>query len=61
MPFAEVLMFRSTVSLAVVLLAGGVLAAGEIKSGPQVGDGVDGKFRLLCANGQYANRACCPV
>jgi hypothetical protein len=54
-------MFRSTASLAVVLLAGGVLSAADFKSGPQVGDGIDGRFRLLCANGTYTGRTACPV
>jgi hypothetical protein len=54
-------MFRSTLSLAIVLTGGGVLSAGEFKSGPQVGDGIDGRFKLLCANGTYAGKACCPV
>jgi len=54
------MMLRSTVCLA-VLLAGGVLSADELKSGPQVGEGISGGFRVQCANGLYSGKNCCPV
>jgi hypothetical protein len=55
------MMRRTTVCLAVLLLAGGVPAAGELKSGPQVGQGIQGGFRVQCANGLYSGKTCCPV
>ena len=33
----------------------------EFKSGPQVGDRVNGAFKVLCANGDQAGKNCCPV
>ena len=51
---------RSTMSLAVVLLAGSV-RADELKSGPQVGDGIRGAFPVQCANGLRAGKKACPV
>jgi hypothetical protein len=33
----------------------------EIKSGPQVGQGVPGGFRAQFLNGDHAGKACCPV
>jgi hypothetical protein len=55
------MMLRSTLSLAVVVLAGGALAAGDLKSGPQVGEGVSGGFRALFVNGDHAGKSRCPV
>ena len=52
---------RSTLSLALVLLAGGELAAEEFRSGPQVGDAVSGGFRALFLNGDHADKHRCPV
>jgi hypothetical protein len=48
-------------SLAVVLLAGSLTAAADLKSGPQVGEGVPGGFRTQFLNGLYPGKACCPV
>jgi hypothetical protein len=55
------MMHRSILSLAVVLLGGGVLAAGELKSGPQVGEGVSGGFGAHFLNGDHAGKRRCPV
>ncbi len=52
---------RSTLSLAVALLAGSTLAADDLKSGPQVGEGVPGGFGTLFVNGIHAGQKCCPV
>lgn len=52
---------RSAVAVCALLLAGGVASADELKSGPQVGDGINGGFRVACANGRYAGKHCCPV
>lgn len=46
--------------LAVTVLAGGVLAAAEIKSGPQPGQGVN-VFNPLHLNGQDEGKKTCPV
>jgi hypothetical protein len=54
-------MFRSTASVALALFVGGMVAAADFKSGPQVGDGIDGRFRLACANGTYTGKTVCPV
>lgn len=50
-----------SLSLAAVLLAGSALAADDLKSGPQVGEGVSGRFGVQCANGNLAGKNCCPV
>ena len=52
---------RITVPLALLLLAGGALAGDALKSGPQVGEGINGGFRVQCANGKFAGKSCCPV
>jgi hypothetical protein len=53
---------RVTLSLAVVLLAGGVLSAGELKSGPQVGAENDRSgFRPQFVTGPSAGQSLCPV
>jgi hypothetical protein len=38
-----------------------VAGADELKSGPQVGEGINGGFVVLCANGNFAGKRCCPV
>ncbi len=53
------MMLRSVV--AVVLLAGNALAWDDLKSGPQVGQGVPGGFPALFVNGIHAGKKCCPV
>jgi hypothetical protein len=53
--------FRSTLALAVALLAGSATAADVLKSGPQVGEGVPGGFPALFVNGLHAGQKCCPV
>jgi hypothetical protein len=55
------MMLRSTVVLAAMVLASGVAAADDLKSGPQVGEGISGKFLLQCANGKYGGKKICPV
>ncbi len=55
------MMCRSTLSLAVVLLAGSALVADGLKSGPQVGQGVPGGFSALFVNGDHSGKKCCPV
>ena len=52
---------RAILSLAVVLLAAGAAAADELKSGPQVGEGIPGGFRVLFLNGDQADKQRCPV
>ena len=54
------MVFRATVCLA-LLLAGSALGADNLKSGPQVGGGINGGFRVTCANGDYSGKTCCPV
>ena len=54
------MMSRLTLSL-VFLLAGGPAGAGDLKSGPQVGEGVPGGFPALFVNGLHAGKKCCPV
>jgi len=51
---------RSTLVLAVVLLAGSA-RADDLKSGPQVGDDIPGRFNPLWLNGDYAGKRSCPV
>lgn len=55
------MMFRSTLTLAVVLLAGSTIAADELKSGPQVGDRISGRFDPQWLNGDFAGGTACPV
>jgi hypothetical protein len=52
------MMVRST--LAVLLLAGSALAAGELKSGPQPGERT-GAFFPMFINGPRAGQENCPV
>ena len=52
---------RSTFSLGLVLMASGVLLAAELKSGPQVGDRVNGGFSVQFLNGTHADKKRCPV
>jgi hypothetical protein len=33
----------------------------EVKSGPQVGEGINGGFLVQCSNGLYTGKRCCPV
>jgi hypothetical protein len=54
-------MLRTTVSLAAILLVAGVAGAEELKSGPQVGEGLNGKFLIECSNGKHAGKQICPV
>jgi len=55
------MLFRTTLSLAIVLLAGGVLVTDDLKSGPQVGEGISGRFGPLWINGDFAGKTACPV
>src|SRR5258708_26668533 len=48
------MMRRSILSLALVLLAGSAPAADELKSGPQVGEGVPAGFSALFLNADHA-------
>jgi hypothetical protein len=48
-------------SLAVVLLVGGVIAADDLKSGPQVGDTIPGAFNPLNVTGDDAGQKRCLV
>jgi hypothetical protein len=52
---------RSGISVAVVLLAGGVVTAEDMKSGPQVGEGISGGFQAQFLNGDQAGNRRCPV
>ena len=53
---------RSTLALAVVLLAGSVAAAEDLKSGPPVGAGNDRSgFRPQFVAGSGAGQRLCPV
>ena len=54
-------MIVRTLSLSVVLLAGSLLLAAELKSGPQVGDRVNGGFSVQFLNGTHADKKRCPV
>jgi hypothetical protein len=53
-------MRRLTLSLAVFLLAAGACAAGDLKSGPQVGEWRKG-YRAAFLNGIHAGKSYCPV
>jgi hypothetical protein len=48
-------------SLALALLAGGVLAAEGLKSGPQVGESLPGPFHPLNVTGSGAGQKVCQV
>jgi len=52
---------RSILSLAAMLLAGSALAADDLKSGPQVGEGISGAFFPDWVNGDHAGYDACPV
>ena len=53
---------RSTLALAVVLIAGGVAAAADLKSGPPRGAGNDRSgFRPKFVAGPSAGKSLCPV
>jgi hypothetical protein len=47
--------------LAVALLAGGVLAAESLKSGPQAGDPIPGVFHPLNVTGSAAGQKACQI
>jgi hypothetical protein len=51
---------RTAMSLAVVLLAGRLMAADDLKSGPQVGENRYAFF-VQFVNGDKAGQKCCPV
>ena len=54
--------FRSTLSLAVVLLATSAIVAGDLKSGPPVGAANDRSgFRPQLVTGPSAGKSLCPV
>ena len=53
------MLIRST--LAVVLLAGSVFAADDLKSGSQVGEGIAGRFEPIWLNGDPRGGNHCPV
>jgi hypothetical protein len=42
-------------------LVGSASAADDLKSGPQVGDEIPGRFNPLWLNGDYAGKSACPV
>jgi hypothetical protein len=48
-------------SLAIVLLAGSVIAADALKSGPQAGEQIPGPFHPLNVNGRNAGQKACQV
>jgi hypothetical protein len=48
-------------SLAMALLAGGVIAAEELKSGPQPGNAIPGPFHPLNVTGSAAGQKACQV
>jgi hypothetical protein len=52
---------RSILSLVVVVLAGGVCTAEEMKSGPQPGEGISGRFDPVWLNGDPRGGNHCPV
>jgi hypothetical protein len=54
-------MLRSTLTVAMVLLAASPVLAAELKSGPQVGDGVPGGFSTQFINGDQGGNRRCPV
>ena len=47
--------------LAIMLLVGGVMAAGDLTSGPQVGTTIPGPFSPLNCNGDSAGQKRCLV
>ena len=50
-----------TLSLAVLLLAGGANVPEPLKSGPQVGEGISGRFEPTWLNGETNRGNDCPV
>jgi hypothetical protein len=52
-------MVRSNLAFAVVLVLPGLVAADDLKSGPQAGDRVPGPFHPLNINGLYAGKKAC--
>jgi len=48
-------------SLAMALLAGGVIAAEDLKSGPQAGKAIPGPFHPLNVTGRAAGKKACQV
>ena len=54
-------MGHSMVLMAGLLLATGAAPPAGLKSGPQVGEGINGGFRVQCANGPLAGKRYCPV
>jgi len=52
---------RSALALAGALLAGGILYADDLKSGPQVGEGISGAFYPDWITGKHAGDSICPV
>lgn len=55
------MLLRSTLSLVVALAAGSVFAADVLKSGPQVGEGISGRFDPAWLNGDPGGPNHCPV
>jgi len=55
------MMFRSTLALTLVMLAGSTVGAEELKSGPQVGDRISGRFDPTWLNGDPGGGNHCPV
>ncbi len=49
-----------TLSLALTLVAAGPPGP-PLRSGPQVGEGINGGFVVQPVNGLYAGKRCCPV
>ena len=52
-------MVRNLFAAAVVAVLGGVVAAADLKSGPQAGDKVPGAFHPYNVNGENAGKAAC--
>jgi hypothetical protein len=52
---------RSLLILGVAALMGAAPHVAPPRSGPQVGDGINGGFRVNPVNGLYGGKSCCPV
>jgi D-aminopeptidase len=52
-------MIRNLFAAAVVAVLGGVVVAGDLKSGPQAGDKVPGAFHPYNVNGENAGKTAC--
>jgi hypothetical protein len=52
-------MIRNLLAAAVVVALGGVVVAGDLKSGPQAGEKVPGPFHPLNINGESAGKKAC--